>query len=276
MIEAPTCEDLRPLLAHTYIDERAAWSVLLQFLPMVKRATARTWLARDEHRLGMGDKSELATDVMVRLVGRIRDHEGLARPDDCDERSPEAWFFTVVRNEAQSVQRAGNTASRRVLGEATSTTPSPGTPDSLERQRVEDDSEPEELLDLRRRLRRRVDRFETVDLPPPQRLVWACHYAHDFVTPSLVEAAVGWAYNDGAGAMRSAADTYKELEGWMETHGDRPTTLDARLHLAWILRSSDNTSPTTWRSTDPDAAAKGRDTLRQWMNRARERLAEVE
>lgn len=276
MIETPTCEDLRPLLAHTYTDERAAWGVFVRFLPVVKRAAARTWMARDEHRLGLGDTSELATEILVRLAERMRTHQGLARPADCDERSPAAWFFTVVRNEAQSVHRAGNTSARRVLGEATSTSPRPGAPDLLEGQRVGDDSGPEEQLDQRRRLRNQMDRFETVDLPPPQRLVWACHHARHLVTPSLVEAAVSWAYNDGAGVMRSASETHDELERWMEVHGDRPTTVEARLHLAWILRSSDATSPTTWRSTDPDAAAKARDTLRQWMNRARERLAEVE
>jgi len=213
---------------------------------------------------------DLSNDVQCTLIQQISHKEGLLMPMDVSK--PGGWFFRVVANKTTDIlrKRTGPNLDwslpfdERIHRE-----------DQPEARTVE--LEQARLLDLQS-LRRRLQGMLQA-LPPIYGLAWILLNLPELLQREDIERAVqvsNWAPPEHViGLSRSLEDTWSLLRAWRARQGRSPKSSTSRRELSWILRSTDQTDPTTWRSRQPDELSKARDLLRKWEAHANKKLLEV-
>ncbi len=260
-----TCQELEPLLRDTYEGREAAWGAATARHELVARAVARVAPA--------GRLEDTLADVYAALITKVDTHRGLTRPEPCDARDPMKWLVVVVSNLARDSLRHWR---RQQRGEVSLHPVGEDGAEDVTRERVALAAVPrEELIDAENAYvadlaakAAQVARAREAKLPPAQKLAWLAHHAPEHVDEAIVAAAVE-ASRDGAGLLRSTADTLALLADWRSRYAADPGCNDACGELAWILRD-DGDDLEAW--LDGPAARAGRDLLRQWKKRAGEKL----
>lgn len=255
---------LLPLLQGSWRGDRAAWDCLLPHLSAVRAATTAVWRtvpAALRARLEDGGYEDLVSETLASMMRRARDHEGLARPEDWDGRADAfPWLYKVAWTHAATVARTLRRVGAREI---------PDTDETGERRHEEKiEPDPAAQVDAARQKQELMTLLEQPDLKPAHKLVIVVRSFPDLLTADLVVEVAG--ASDGGrgwGLARPPEETGELLQGWVARVGGRGE-VDANRELAWILRSTDRTSPERWRREHPDEMAKALDLLRQWRNRA--------
>ncbi len=271
---ALTWADLDPLFHDTWRDTEAVWALLhAQRIPIIRvcQKVFRLRCAGGHPRFA--DARELFQGVVEMTVRRLSESKGMKRPDDREGGSARAFFVRYLKSRAKDCLKPkgsdGETpASVKADNKGPSTTPEAQL-EQLDYQRDPTRNAAAQPSVERIAVRRKLERLrEAVDAPEQnarQRLAWICLRAPEWLALRHVTAAVE-ASASGVGVVRPETDLWVGLQRWFRTVVD-PTGRPSRRHLAWLLFSTDNTTPESWTSREPNAARDARDRLRQWDGR---------
>ncbi len=256
---------VEPLLRGSYSDTGAVFEALKTELRPggMFHLVARDLLSRTGSASPQ-DVQDLASDTLEELVISARRQGGLARPSGWPPDNARPWLLTVVRSKATDCLRR-----RRDLL------------DQRGRRRGEEalkdrDREEEGGGEGDPQWSAVEDALETGELSTLWLLGIALLSRPSRVTRDLVERAAATIPRGKSttetGLARPIAETWDKLRAWRERHGEGPDSGASRLELAWILRSSDGTSPQAWRMAFPEEHDRARDLLRKWQERGVKRL----
>jgi DNA-directed RNA polymerase specialized sigma24 family protein len=251
--------DLRPILAGTFEDVTAAFACLASHAELIERMTSAVWKRWGGSRtFPAASREDLFQEVLVRLVSRIRDKNGLARPEDWAERSAAPWFGVVVQNQATDVLRAWKPEPRERIAEVSAelVAHESATPD-LEAKAMELES-------------KRIALIRT-EIDPKHALAYVLTDDVRAYEKQMVGRACAISRGE-EGLSRSEEETTRHIDAWMRDHGGDPRKRPARRAVFWILRSTSTLPPEEWRKSSPGEFVRARDTVYQWTCRARQAL----
>jgi DNA-directed RNA polymerase specialized sigma24 family protein len=244
-----TCKTLEPLLRETFTDGDAALRALVLGRPTWERP-----IYRYARRFDVSAAEEIVNDALVRTVTKAESHRGLSRPRDCATQSPSFWLIRVLKNHITDRHRA-----QRRQGDAQVLV----DPEDL----VDPAANAEQRTQAEANYRRLLARLEQVEGPPTRLLAALCLYAPQAVGPDHVNAAAAARSGASEGLARPADVTWTLLQAWLADYADVSERNDARLELAWILRSNHPGPATAWKVEDPVAADRALDLVRKWAAR---------
>ncbi|MFH1468456.1 MAG: hypothetical protein ABIO70_28965 [Pseudomonadota bacterium] len=266
-----TMNDLAPLLQGRWRGTRGAFVCLMRQAHLVGLAVGAVHRRSGGGRCpGYPEVQDLIHETLVSLMETARRKSGFALPEGTgpeDDLAP--WLFRVLKNRATDLVRRA-VAGKRAGGVV-------HVPiDDLHGIGVPGDSGGVDVKVDIERLHATVDTLIERGAPPTHALAWMALNFPRRVRRELVERATvpdPRGHPDKVhGLAREPAETWERLQEWASQHLADPAGNAARLHLAWILRSRDRTTPEAWRAGAFKEARDARDTLRQWATRFQARL----
>lgn len=268
----PSWDSLAPVLRGSEIRSDRTWSVLelhTEFILGQVRHVMRGASDMVSRHGGLADATQVAFQFVVeRLFRQVSNPPpGLPVSERADGARGNAsrWFATVVRNRTRDWIKSER---RRVRRETE--IPEHAPPAVVDEPSLWDD-------DSLRKLQRLLDRPERAGVPATHVLAYLCMYRPEVVDLAMVERANAYVPSAGSrsgspGLYRTVQESWAAISAWRDRHEVDPRTRHARVELAWILRSTDDGDPTTWRQRESADARRATVTVGKWAIRCADAL----
>lgn len=271
----PTWTDLAPILRGATPRSEDVWRVITGHpdfssgaVRMVLRG-ARDVLDRHDGNLDLVAREvhQWAAERLVRRVLAPPPGLPVSQRHDGSPGDAATWLMKVWGNLARDWCKAERRrwARERTLDEARP--PEVTTPEPPDRW----------TDDMLRRLDTLLARPERSGVSDVHVLVYLLQVRPDRVDRAMVDRACRFTPSAGsrsgaAGVVRPPDEVWSALQAWIAEHEDAPRTPAARLGLAWVLRSDDDTSPAAWRAATPAEARTATVTVGKWAIRCADTL----